>query len=111
VGEPRPAAHERRGAPTRLGAIAVQADALGHFGHVPLAQTGVRSVLALLGTLDTSSNAALEFVVRHGIDPIHITGTSEGKYVPVWPRNRHARGSNSIPSGDPLYLPEIGKLA
>ena len=49
VGELGAAAHERGCAPAGLSAIAVEPDAIGHFGHVALAEARIGAVLAFLG--------------------------------------------------------------
>jgi hypothetical protein len=61
----RTAAHKCRRSPAGLGAITVEADALGHFADVRLAQTGIRAVLAFLGTCSASFDAGLMLLMGH----------------------------------------------
>lgn len=65
VGELRAAAHEGRRAPACLGAVTVQADALGHFRHVLLVKTRAGTVFAFLGALHARFNTGMELVVSH----------------------------------------------
>jgi hypothetical protein len=56
-GELRITAHKRRSPPAGLGTVAIEADTLGHLGHIVLRQARRGTVLARLGTTDASFDA------------------------------------------------------
>jgi hypothetical protein len=65
--EVRTATHESRRAPANFGTIPVQPYTLGHHLDISLAQARIRTVFAGLSTLDAGFDAALVFLVAHGV--------------------------------------------
>lgn len=65
----RASAHKGRRQPAGFCAVAVQANALGHFGDIALAQARIGTVFTGLGTFDAGLNACLEFLLRHCFCP------------------------------------------
>jgi len=62
--ETRPPAHVGWASPTHLRAVNAQTRAVRH-----IAQTGIRAVIAFLGTLDTGADTGLMLLMRHGFSP------------------------------------------
>jgi len=80
--EPGIAAHEAGGRPADLGAVVVEPNALGHFGNVLFPKAGIRTVLALLSTVDASVDTILMFFVGH-LDLLQLSKRTRGVAVPA----------------------------
>lgn len=65
MSELRATAHEGCRTKARLGAVAVEPDALRHFRHIAFLKARTGAMLAFLSTLNASCNARLEFVMSH----------------------------------------------
>ncbi|MEQ9379293.1 MAG: hypothetical protein RJP95_00390 [Pirellulales bacterium] len=63
LGELRAPAHQRGCGPTHLGAIAIQSNAFSHLGKLSTRETGIGTVLTILGTANTLFNTGLVLVV------------------------------------------------
>ena len=65
LSELRASAHKSRCSPANLRTIPVESDAFRHHCDILLAQAGIGTVLAHLGTLDTGVNTGLVLFVGH----------------------------------------------
>jgi hypothetical protein len=65
VHETRTPAHECRRGPADVGAVAIQADAIGHLGDVSFAQASLRTVSAFLSAANARLDARLMLVMTH----------------------------------------------
>lgn len=79
VSELRPPAHERRRRPAKFRTVSIQPNAFGHRLHILFAEAGGGTMFARLRTLDAGSDARLELVVGHIIDPPYVNHTARYK--------------------------------
>lgn len=85
VHELRTSTHQCRSGPTKVGAIAIEANTFRHHRDVLFAETRVGPMLAFLSTADTRFNARLKIFVTHTRSPkkLHV-GNRPRKLAPEY---------------------------